>query len=231
MKYIYTLTSLLLFTSLLIGCKSSTLLIDQEVKNEFYEGFYSSNSNPKAKGLNFTIGIPKGFESVETIKPNMVKKWGKEVGSETHQVIISVKYSDFKNLSKKELSELIQSEGVIEYFIKEEYGMIDSNPAVLNLKLGPGEFIYIDQCPGFTYEASYTVDLAKRGYTSESNKPVYMHFRSTMFYLFYEEHLFFLGVSSTIADNSNQYEFSSTDSVSKLADVLLNTVTFTDQYE
>jgi hypothetical protein len=209
----------------------ATLVFAFTAQAQLYDGFYSSNNNPKAKGLNFTIGIPKGFDSYETVKPNMVKKWGKEIGSETHQVVITVKYSDFKDLSKKELSEVLQSEGVIQYLIEQEVGMIDSNPSILNAKLEPGEFVYIDQCPGFTYEASFTVDVAKRGYSSESNKPVYMHNRLTMVYLFYEEYMFGLTVGSTIVDNSNEYEFSSNDSVSKLAAILSNTITFTDQYE
>lgn len=39
---------------------------------------YKSNGHPKAKGLNFEIRTPIGFEQDEADRPNIVQKWSKD---------------------------------------------------------------------------------------------------------------------------------------------------------
>ena len=39
---------------------------------------YKSNGHPKAKGLNFEIRTPLGFEQDEADRPNIVQKWSKD---------------------------------------------------------------------------------------------------------------------------------------------------------
>ena len=41
---------------------------------------YKSNGHPKAKGLNFQLRPPLGFQELETDYPNTVKQWKKQNG-------------------------------------------------------------------------------------------------------------------------------------------------------
>ena len=66
------------------------------------EDYYKSKSHPKAKGLNFQIKTPSGFEQKEADRPNIVQKWTK--GTATFMVL--VKNLDQENLNLQELKDL-----------------------------------------------------------------------------------------------------------------------------
>ena len=52
--------------------------------------YYKSNGHPKAKGLEFQIKTPLGFEQMEADRPNIVQKWVKNKSDNSKLVMFMV---------------------------------------------------------------------------------------------------------------------------------------------
>ena len=109
--------------------------------------YYYSKGNPKAKGLNFKIKKPLGFDQMEGNRPNVVQKWTKKSTNYDSMVtfLILVKNLpiEMQNISQEEWRQFFKYEGGVEeftqamentsnekYFVLDNYGGICYNQEV-----------------------------------------------------------------------------------------------------
>tara|TARA_B100000900_G_scaffold38660_1_gene29024 strand:- start:97 stop:1155 length:1059 start_codon:yes stop_codon:yes gene_type:complete len=102
--------------------------------------YYYSDNHPKAKGLNFQVKSPIGFEQKEGVRPNIVQKWDKGSGDNFESFMIIVyedeyltEYSieDYKNTFKDKDT---RDEYLSEYPLNisnSKYYVIDNYPGVV----------------------------------------------------------------------------------------------------
>ena len=102
--------------------------------------YYYSDNHPKAKGLNFQVKSPIGFEQKEGVRPNIVQKWDRGSGDNFESFMIIVyedeyltEYSieDYKNTFKDKDT---RDEYLSEYPLNisnSKYYVIDNYPGVV----------------------------------------------------------------------------------------------------
>ena len=111
--------------------------------------YYFSNGHPKAKGLNFQIKKPLGFEQNEADRPNIVQKWYKNKTDNNKMVsfmILVKKEDEFKGISKEDWTQYLKYEGGIK-------DMASGLPNSSNYK-----FITIDNYPGVITDAEMKME-------------------------------------------------------------------------
>jgi hypothetical protein len=128
--------------------------------------YYKSENHPKAKGLNFQIKVPLGFQQKEADRPNIVQKWVKD--GVTFMVMV-------KNLDED--ARKIPTEDWIDYF-KISSGLKDMTSEIENVS--NLKYYVIDNYPGIYYEI--WMDMDRIDYTIR----MYMSQAS----VFVEEHMF-----------------------------------------
>lgn len=97
--------------------------------------FYSPNGNSKAKGLDFKIKSPLGFEQKEADRPNIVQKWTK--GTTSFMVMIKNLDAEIRDFPKKDWIEYLKyGSGVLDFTSElpnvsnQKYYVIDSYPGI-----------------------------------------------------------------------------------------------------
>ena len=81
---------------------------EQELYNHFYQT-YNSDGNPKAKGVNFSIQVPKSYKSAEANRPNIVRKFISSNGYSVESMIMVLVYNlpeKIDKLSKEDVEAL-----------------------------------------------------------------------------------------------------------------------------
>ena len=106
--------------------------------------YYKSENHPKAKGLNFKIKVPLGFEQKEADRPNIVQKWVKD--GVTFMVMV-------KNLDKEASN--ISTEEWKDYF-KNGTGLLDMTSEVKNIS--NLKYYVLDNYPGLYYQVWMDLD-------------------------------------------------------------------------
>ena len=128
--------------------------------------YYKSNGHIKAKGLNFQIKIPLGFEQKEADRPNIVQKWTK--GNASFMVMVKNLDQEIKNTSKNDLKD----------YLKNGSGLTDFTSGLSNIS--NLKYYVLDSYPGIYYELWMDMDR------NDMSIRVYMAQAS----VFLEEHLF-----------------------------------------
>ena len=117
--------------------------------------YYISDGHPKAKGLDFEIKTPLGFEQMEADRPNIVQKWIKNPKDNNTIVTFMVMVYNLPQEMQNQTSELrqyLKFENGVEEMIK-EVGENVSN----------GQYYVLDNYPGVYYE---NVEVGERmGFT------------------------------------------------------------------
>tara|TARA_B110000971_G_C19897824_1_gene448517 strand:- start:304 stop:888 length:585 start_codon:yes stop_codon:yes gene_type:complete len=112
--------------------------------------YYYSNGHPKAKGLNFQIKTPLGFEQSEADRPNIVQKWIKDGNNNDKLVLfmVLVKEDELINgLSKEEWIQCLRNEG----------GVKDIASEIIP-KASKFKYFVIDSYPGFIVDGTYKAE-------------------------------------------------------------------------
>ena len=106
--------------------------------------YYKPIGHPKAKGLNFQIKKPLGFEQMEGDRPNIVQKWTKDLEdidkTITFLILVNNIPKEMQNISQKEWQQYIRFEGGL----KELTENVDN---IYNAK-----YYVLDNFPGVYYE-------------------------------------------------------------------------------
>ena len=122
---------------------------DVKIKDKVELGeYYKPNSHPKAKGLNFQIKTPLGFEQMEADRPNIVQKWIKN-RKDSSTVIFGVMVEN----SPIELQGISQNEWM-QYF-KYETGVEDFKPQDthnIKVNINDSKHYVLDNFYGTYYE-------------------------------------------------------------------------------
>ena len=123
--------------------------------------YYKSNSNLKAKGLNFKIKTPLGFEQLEADRPNIVQKWIKDrENTDLMQTfLIGVKYLPLE-ATKAEWKDFLLNQDGIDFIIDSECDPYKEMG--VPIKVISKQFFVVDNCPGLYYETEHTIDMSER---------------------------------------------------------------------
>ena len=106
--------------------------------------YYKSEGHPKAKGLEFEIKTPLGFEQLEADRPNIVQKWIKNPKDNSKTVVFLLLVKDLEVEAQDQKSEWIQ-------YLKSENGvqeMID----MLGGNTSNGKYYVLDTYPALYFE-------------------------------------------------------------------------------
>lgn len=110
---------------------------------EFTDGFkfrFSSKDNPKAKGLDFHLDLPKSWLAKEANRPNIVQKFISQNGHGSAMIMILVlSLPDVNNVTEEDVKEITRSD--------EMKDMLPENAQFID-----GGFIKIDNLPGYDQE-------------------------------------------------------------------------------
>lgn len=106
--------------------------------------YYNSNNHPKAKGLDFKIKSPLGFDQTEANRPNIVQKWIKDSEDIDSQVTFLVLVVNLPN----ELQDVSQQEW--KQYIKYDGGLKELTQGVENVS--NAKYYVLDNFPGVYYE-------------------------------------------------------------------------------
>ena len=140
--------------------------------------YYYSNNHPKAKGLNFQIKKPLGYEQSEGDRPNIVQKWIKNKTDNSKMVsfMINVRNDEvFKQYSIEFWEEYLKSKEGVEDFLS---GMMDN--------VSSYRYIVIDGYPGLIVD-----------YETESRRLAFsFKLYSNSIYVIVDSHLLTLTLSS-----------------------------------
>jgi hypothetical protein len=137
------------------------------------EDYYKSKSHPKAKGLNFQIKTPSGFEQKEADRPNIVQKWTK--GTATFMVMVKNLDQEMKNIPKKDWIDYLKyGSGVTD--------LASEVPNTSNLK-----YYVLDNYPGVYYELWMDMERNDRSF----------RLHMTQATVFLEEHMFLFQLTGT----------------------------------
>jgi len=106
--------------------------------------YYNAEGHPKAKGLNFKIRKPIGFEQNEADRPNIVQKWEKyKTDNDKYLLIMTLVKklpSEMQGFSTDEWTQFLKSE--------EGVGIFAPDDAYNN------KFIVVDNYPGVYFDSS-----------------------------------------------------------------------------
>ncbi len=167
--------------------------------------YYSSNGHPKAKGLNFQIKKPLGFEQNEADRPNIVQKWEKNKTNNDEYLafMIIVKKLDPEviGFSKSDWTKYLKDDGGVK-----DFASAFENP--INEK-----FLVIDNFPAAGFDASQEV--------SRLDFKIRIYFSQIM--VIVNNHTFLMQFQSTKKNNLERNK--------SLFYQLANSVIFTDQYK
>ena len=130
--------------------------------------YYKSKAHPKAKGLNFQIKVPLGFEQKEADRPNIVQKWVK--GNATFMVMVKSLDKEISNVSKEDWKD----------YIKYGSGLTDFTSEIQNVS--NSKYYVLDNYPGLYYEVWMDMD--------RNDISIRMHMSQASVFL--EEHMFIL---------------------------------------
>ena len=163
---------------------------------------YKSNGHPKAKGLNFQLRPPLGFQELETDYPNTVKQWKKQNGEFFVTITAKVTYlpDELKGFPKDELKQYLKYEGGVKDFT--------SSPNMTNAK-----YYEINSYPAVFFETSEDRQRL------DVKATIYMY----QIIAFVEDYFFTL---SLISSNKSLVLGSS-----EYFDLVANSIVFTDQYK
>ena len=102
---------------------------------------YKSNGHPKAKGLNFEIRTPVGFEQDEADRPNIVQKWSKDRTDNNKFVQFLILVYDLPEeligVPNDEIKDYLKNGGIeemsaLEGFSNSKYFVIDNFPGSIS---------------------------------------------------------------------------------------------------
>ena len=110
--------------------------------------YYKSNGHPKAKGLNFQIKTPLGFEKMEADRPNIVQKWIKNPKDNNTMVLFMILVknlpTELKGVSKEDWMQYLKYESGVKE-LTESYGIPINNE----------KYYVLDNYPGIYFESIY----------------------------------------------------------------------------
>ena len=165
--------------------------------------YYYSDNHPKAKGLNFQVKSPIGFEQKEAVRPNIVQKWDNISADELMSFNVLVyKDESFKDYSIDEWKEGLRDKDTREDFV----GGMGANAT--NMK-----YFVLDNYPGVVfdgYQEIERIDLKTRLYLIQAAVIV-------------ESYMFILQIigNDKASINANR----------NLFNLMANSVVFPDQYD
>ena len=119
------------------------ILLNGQLLGDYFEPV----GHPKAKGLNFKIRVPLGFEQMEADRPNIVQKWVKNKGSNLIVFLVLVKNipDNLKGISRQDLIQ----------YLKFESGVQDIASAQSS-NISVSKYVALDNMPGYYFEFSDT---------------------------------------------------------------------------
>jgi hypothetical protein len=166
--------------------------------------YYDSNGHPKAKGLNFKIKKPLGFEQNEADRPNIVQKWEKSKTNNdkyvAFMIIVKKLDSEMRGFSKKEWTNFLKNEGGIDMLASEFKNTSNKN------------FLVVDNYPAAIFDTSYEVER--------------LNFKFLIYFsqitVFVEDYSFVMQLQSLKKSNLEKNK--------KLFYLLANSVIFPNQY-
>ena len=112
--------------------------------------YYYSNGHPKAKGLNFQIKTPLGFEQSEADRPNIVQKWIKDGNNNDKLVLFMVLVKEDELINGFSKEERIQ-------YLRNEGGVKDIASEIIP-KASKFKYFVIDSYPGFIVDGTYKAE-------------------------------------------------------------------------
>ena len=164
--------------------------------------YYYSDNHPKAKGLNFQVKSPIGFEQKEAVRPNIVQKWDNISADELMSFNILV-YEDesFKDYSIDEWKEGLRDKDIREDFV----GGMGANAS--NIK-----YFVLDNYPGVVFDGYQEIERI------DFNTRLYLIQASVIV----ESYMFILQIISDDKTSLNANR--------NLFNLMANSVVFPDQY-
>jgi len=150
--------------------------------------YYKSANHPKAKGLNFKIKVPLGFEQKEADRPNIVQKWVKD--GVTFMVMVKNLDKEARNFSTEEWKD----------YFKNGTGLNDMTSEVKNVS--NLKYYVLDNYPGLYYQIWMDIDRL------DFSMRMYMLQAS----VFVEEHMFIfqlVGMKEDITKYSELFDLMS----------------------
>lgn len=109
---------------------------------------YTSEGNPKAKGVNFSLSVPISWRQSEADRPNTVQQWVSQNGSGDMYMSVMVKRSDdIRGLRFEDLQQLV-AEGGVKDFLGENDQLIDASA------------VHIDGAPAIAFHAAMVRESA-----------------------------------------------------------------------
>ena len=166
--------------------------------------YYKSEGHPKAKGLEFEIKTPLGFEQLEADRPNIVQKWIKNPKDNNTMVTFMVLINNMPQEMQNQTSEWKQ-------YLKFENGVEEMINEV-GKNVSNGKYYVLDNYPGMYYENMQEIERMEFTLTSYS-KTVQV---------FLEKHHLTIQISSMKKDLLEEN--------TKLFHSLANSVIFPHQY-
>jgi hypothetical protein len=164
--------------------------------------FYQIFDHPKAKGVNFSLKAPNGWECQEADRPNIVKKfvW------KTNNFLVLVK-DGLTFVSRNQAKEFLNDEDFKKEFLQ---GSLD---ALKNSKIYSSKVVSIDKYPAL--EVVLEGDIERLGVT--------LKLYSKQWTIFYEDKMICIqGISY------NKEDFLKHESI---YNIMAATITFPDQYK
>jgi len=143
--------------------------------------YYNPKGHPKAKGLNFQIKTPLGFEQQEADRPNIVQKWTK--GNVAFMVLVKNLDQELQNIPKQDWREYLKYGSGVKEFTSEM-------PNVSNSK-----YYVLDNYPGVYCELWMDMDrndLSLRIHMAQAS-------------VFLEEHMFIFQLAGSTKEEIREY--------------------------
>lgn len=141
--------------------------------------YYKPVGHPKAKGLNFQIKTPLGFEQMEADRPNIVQKWIKNPKDNNTMVLFMLTVKDLpvemQNVSQKDWRQ----------YLKNESGIDDMIAGLGDAAINPKYYV-LDNYSGLCYEGVMVQE--RLNYTFK------MHYKTVQVFL--DKHLFQIQLQS-----------------------------------
>jgi len=167
--------------------------------------YYYSNGHLKAKGLNFQIKKPLGFEQNEADRPNIVQKWEKNKTNNDEyiafMIIVKKLDSEMRGISKSEWTQFLKNDGGVDAIASGFGNAVNKN------------FLVIDNYPAAIFDASQ--EMTRLNFT------VRLYFSQIM--VIVEDYSFLMQLQSAKKSNIEKNK--------RLFYQLANSVIFSDQYK
>ena len=167
--------------------------------------YYKSNGHPKAKGLEFQIKTPLGFEQMEADRPNIVQKWVKNKSDNSKLVMFMVLVrnlpEEMRGYGKSDWKQYLKYESGIDDFTQ------DLGEVAENVK-----YYVLDNYPGIYYDGFMEMDRLDQTFK--------LYHKTVQ--VFTSKHIFVIqmSVNNKVLLETNEYLFIS----------LANSVIIPDQY-